>query len=76
MCNFFDNLELYSPTNLRGQKEVGGRLMLHMMENTILNMYSQYATDANPVLSADFTQVPIPWRFMWGTDDMLCPKTE
>ena len=73
MCDFFDAQTLYSSSNLTGRKRVGGQLMLQMMENTIVNEYSNYETIDAPTQSADLTQVPIPWRFMWGTSDMLCP---
>merc|ERR1719362_383783 len=75
VCDHFDTLVLYSEETPDGLKEVGGQLMLHMMENSITKDYTKFDTIEDPQPSADLTEMNVPMRVMWGTNDTLCPQT-
>ena len=75
ICTTLSNIEVYSESNPFGAKEIGTKLVSHLIQN--INNQEYHRFDASTTPSAVFSDIfRVPVRFMFAEGDMLCPQAD
>ena len=75
VCTTLTDIELYSATSPFGAKEIGTKLVKHLIQN--INNQDYHRIDASTTPSAVLSDIKgVPVRFMFATGDMVCPQAD
>lgn len=69
-------MDVWSESNPNGMKEIGSRVVQHIIENIIEDDYVRFGPLNNWCPSAWFELINVPVRIIYGADDFFCVRAD